>query len=309
MKMVFVFTYATIALCSGPATQADTFGSGANAFDIDFAIIGNPGNAGDTTGDPSPAGKVDYAYRLGQFAVSEDMINKANHEAGLGLTHDNRGPNKPATSISWFEAARFVNWLNTSTDHTPAYNFDSNGVFQLWQPSDMGYNPSNRYRNSRAVYVLSTIDEWYKAAYYDPDKKIYYDYSTGSDSFPTAVARGTAHGTSVYSQTFAQGPADVNLSGGLSPYGTMGQSGNIWEWNETALDSVNDLPTKDRSVRGGNWNGRVFTISSSDPGDDVPWSNDSRIGLRVASLVVPESTNAALALVALLLAVGRRGCR
>ena len=40
------------------ATQADTFGTGDNAFEIDFVTIGDPGNAADTTGDPNPAGAV-----------------------------------------------------------------------------------------------------------------------------------------------------------------------------------------------------------------------------------------------------------
>ena len=35
---------------------ADTFGSGANTFNIDFVHIGNPGNPADTTGSPNPAG-------------------------------------------------------------------------------------------------------------------------------------------------------------------------------------------------------------------------------------------------------------
>src|SRR3954447_11680964 len=96
-------------------TLADTFGSGANTFNIEFVTIGNPGNAADTTGQPNPAGSVPYTYRIGQFEISEQMINKANAEGGLGLTKDTRGPDKPATSVTWNEAARFVNWLNTSS--------------------------------------------------------------------------------------------------------------------------------------------------------------------------------------------------
>jgi hypothetical protein len=56
---------------------ADTFGSGANTFDIEFVTIGNPGNPADTTGSPNPAGKVDYVYRIGTYEISRDMITKA----------------------------------------------------------------------------------------------------------------------------------------------------------------------------------------------------------------------------------------
>ena len=37
-----------------------TFGSGANQFTMEFVTIGNPGNAPDTTGNPTPAGSVGY---------------------------------------------------------------------------------------------------------------------------------------------------------------------------------------------------------------------------------------------------------
>jgi hypothetical protein len=80
---------------------------------MDFVTIGNPGNAADTTGSPNPAGSVGYTYDIGKFEVSEDMITKYNANFGtannLVITKDNRGTNKPATSISWNEAARFVN--------------------------------------------------------------------------------------------------------------------------------------------------------------------------------------------------------
>ena len=101
-----------------------TFGSSGNSFSMEFVTIGNPGNADDTTGIPNPAGKVDYAYQMGKYEVSEDMITKYNANFGtangLAITKDSRGANKPATSVSWNEAARFVNWLNTSTGGSAA---------------------------------------------------------------------------------------------------------------------------------------------------------------------------------------------
>ncbi len=89
-----------------------TFGSGSNQFNMEFVTIGNPGNAADTTGDPNPAGAVGYEYGIGKFEVSEDMITKYNANFGtansLAITKDTRGTNKPATSVSWNKAARFV---------------------------------------------------------------------------------------------------------------------------------------------------------------------------------------------------------
>ena len=74
----------------GRATRADTFGSGANTFDIEFVTIGNPGNAADTTGNPNPAGSVPYTYRMGKFEISEQMIDKAN--AAGWTRHHQRHP-------------------------------------------------------------------------------------------------------------------------------------------------------------------------------------------------------------------------
>ena len=98
---------------------ADVFGSGENLFEIEFVRIGQPGNPPDTTDRPVTDGAVPYRYRIGKYEISEQMIDKANAEGGLGLTIDMRGPNKPATSVTWYEAAQFVNWLNTSTGSTP----------------------------------------------------------------------------------------------------------------------------------------------------------------------------------------------
>lgn len=279
---------------------ADSFGSGPNMFDIQFVHIGNPGNASDTTGVPDLVGKVNYAYRMGKFEISEQMIDKANILGDLGITKDSRGANKPATNLSWNEAARFINWLNTSTGNMPAYKFalqprdigySANANIELWQIGDAGYNPANRYRNSLARYFLPSGDEWYKAAYYDPTSKVYYDYPTGSDDAPTPVASGTIAGTAVYAQSFAVGPADVTLAGGLSLYGAMGLGGNVYEWEETDVDLVNG-PTpgsSNRGIRGGSWNNFSCGLYAACKSHDNPSLEYPYVGFRVASIPEPST--------------------
>jgi formylglycine-generating enzyme len=284
--------------------HADTFGSGLNSFEIDFVTIGNPGNPADTTGQPNPAGSVPYAYRIGKYEISEQMIEKANALDGLGITIDSRGPDKPATSVSWFEAAKFVNWLNTSEGHMPAYKFvpldrfsppdlvASQG-FVLWQPGDDGYDPGNLFRNGLAHYFLPSADEWYKAAFYDPATASYYDYPTGSNTPPTAVASGTAPGTAVFHQDLSAGPADIMQAGGLSPYGTMAQGGNIEEWEETELGLVNDNTLALRGRRGGAWETLASTFSASTRFGSGPSIPLAPTGFRVAG-VIPEPCTMAL---------------
>jgi len=299
--MRLFFTRVALALLIAATAYAPsqagtvTFGSGGNTFNMEFVTIGNAGNAADTTGDPNPAGAVGYEYGIGKFEVSEDMIAKFNASQSLQITQGTRGTAKPATSVSWNEAARFVNWLNTSTGNQAAYKFTTGGVndnIALWTSGDAGYDVNNKYRNSLAKYVLPSFNEWYKAAYYNPTNSTYYDYANGSDTAPTAVASGTTAGTAVYDGQL--GPADVDQAGGLSPYGVMGLGGNVYEWDESSGDLANSSGSSSRGIRGGGWLNDSGDLSSSARHSFVfPSSEGNVVGFRVASLpssaaAVPE---------------------
>lgn len=296
------FLVTVLSIFLDHSAWAGTFGSGANSFVVDFVTIGDPLNAPDTSGNPNPVGSVAQTFRIGKYEVSEQMIDKANTLGGLGITKDNRGPDKPATGISWNEAARFINWLNTSTQNQPAYKFEFqpgdagynvNANAQEWGVGDLGYDPSNVYRNSQARFFLPSTDEWYKAAYYDAANSVYYDYPTGSNSAPTGVGSGTAAGTAVYTQPFGNGPADVTLAGGLSPYGTMGQGGNVFELEESDFNLTNAPTTDARGLRGGYWSSGVLNLSSANRLSSAPGNQQSFIGFRVAA-VIPEPSTAVL---------------
>ena len=279
--------------------EAVTFVSGANQFSIEFAHIGNAGNEPDTTGNPDLVGLVAYEYKIGKYEISERMIDAANALGALGISKDTLGPDKPATRVSWFEAAQFVNWLNTSTGNAPAYKFDASGNFQLWAPSDPGYDATNLFRNARAKYFLPSADEWYKAAFYDPAAGKYWDFPNGSDTAPLPVASGTAPNTAVYN---AAGPADVTLAGGPSPFGTVGQAGNVKEWEETTLDLINDRLDEERGFRGAAWfsiadgvspQGNPIELSSYGRNYGPPFGEGASGGFRIAS-AVPEPPTVAL---------------
>jgi len=296
--MRLFFTRVALALMVAGAAYAPsqagtiTFGSGGNTFNMEFVTIGNPNNAADTTGAPNPAGAVGYEYGIGKFEVSEDMITKYNANFGtlnnLVITKDTRGPANPATSVSWNEAARFVNWLNTSTGNQAAYKFTTSGVndnIALWNASDtLDYDPLNPYRSKRATYVLPSYNEWYKAAYYNPTNSTYYNFANGSDTAPTAVASGTGNNTAVYNQSFSQGPADVTNAGGLSPYGVMGLGGNVFEWEESSDNLLNSSGSSSRGIRGGLWISNSSNLSSSTRNNGDPYDESFNVGFRVASL-------------------------
>jgi hypothetical protein len=312
MKATSILGFAVLTLLSVPtSTLAESFGTGANQFTIDFVLIGNPDNRPDTSGDPNPAGSVPYVYRMGKYEVSRDMVAKASDAGNLGISLDpmtvvagGPRPNMPGTGVTWNEAARFVNWLNSSQGFPQAYKFstqpgdtdyDASENILLWQLGDIGYNPTNRFRNSLARYFLPSAHEWYKSAYYDPDGNGgnggYWDFPTGSDSAPTPVDSGTIAGTAVYRQTFAQGPADVTEAGGLSPFGAMGLGGNVLEWEETDRDLINDDPRSLRATRGGDFETMAPSEMSALDHKHVsnPTSQDLAIGFRVASIPEPNS--------------------
>jgi sulfatase modifying factor 1 len=105
-------------------TTIVSFGTGENAFTMHFVDIGNPGNANDNTG----YGGVANTFRMGTYEVSRDMITKANTAGNLGITmfdmtsYGGNGANRPATGVSWNEAARYVNWLNVSSGSVAAHS-------------------------------------------------------------------------------------------------------------------------------------------------------------------------------------------
>ena len=281
----------------------DTFGTGSNRFTIDFVAIGNPGNSNDMNG----YGGVPYTYRIGKYTISQNQIDAATRNGLQNVTAGAWRGDQPAANISWYEAAAYVNWLNTSKGYAPAYNLTftyGSGSMALWPttPDNSGNvawtdGGTNLYRNANCVYFLPSENEWYKAAYYNPTKNVgsggYWLYPTGSDSAPNPVASGTNAGTAVYNQPLYIGPASVFQAGGLSTYGTMGQGGNVLQWAETSWSTSNTDAEEFRVFRGCGWHNLIFCFPPpsyryddlpviSDRYDNFPFNDSGDIGFRVA---------------------------
>ena len=275
---------------------------------MDFVEIGNPGNAADING----RGSVTYAYNLGKYEISRDQVEKANRIEGfLEYTYFmyNQGAwvNQAAGAVSWYEAAKFVNYLNNSQGKQAAYSFNSIGHFQLWGAGQ--YSGTNQYRHKDAYYFLPSVDEWYKGAYYDPNKAGgagYWKYPTGSNNEPDAVSGGTNPNTAVIFPASTERPADITNAGGLSPYGTMAQGGNVWEILETAADYSNDSATENRLNRGGSRVSPASYLGSMQYGERNPLNYHDKVGFRVAMIPEPSSLSLLLAGGAVLMAGGRR---
>ena len=281
---------AAFTLTIPPSAQADTFGGGtSNEFTIDFVSIGNTDNAADTTS----YGAVPYEYRASTYEISQDAITKATASGMANVTAGAWTGNQPAANIDWYEAAAFVNFLNTNSGKTAAYDLTFSGgswSMTLWS-SEQAWTAggTNLYRNKNAFYFLPSENEWYKAAYYNPAGSNYFLYPTASSSVPTAVASGTNAGSAVYNNA-ASVPAVVDSAGGLSPYGTMGQGGNVWELNESAYAGTNSSPSETRALRGGDWTYTEFFLRASFRFDFVaPSQAVDFVGFRVASVPEPST--------------------
>lgn len=280
--------------------RADTFGTGGNAFTIDFVGVGNAGNADDAGAGGgsynSPYGGVGYGFSMSTYEISQDMIDKATVSGMANVTAGAHTGAEPAANVSWYEAAAFVNWLNESKGYQKAYDLvwtGSTWTQNLWSAANAWtLDGTNLFRHESAVYFLPSEDEWYKAAYHQNDGVTanYWDYPTASNLAPTGTISGTLSFTAVnddpYGNPVPSDPADVDQAGGLSAYGTMGQGGNVWEWTESAWDGVNDLPLENRGVRGGAWYSFEGFLRSSYRLQGDPTIQNNDIGFHVA--MVPE---------------------
>lgn len=272
-------------------TITETFGSGPNQFQIEFVIIKNENNSPDQNG----LGSVSYTYNIGKYEISRDQALRASSSgitvADMGYFANITGQT-PATGITWNEAAKYVNWMNTSSGFQPAYKINQHGSPELWSALDYGYNPNNRFRNIYAKYFLPSADEWYKAAFSSPSGG-WTTYATASDQAPTAVFDGLSG--VVYQKIYQNGPAPITNAGALSAWGTMAQSGNVQEWTESAFDGTNNDSSEAREIRGGHWySSTAGAVSSSSRTGLLPYSDsDSLInGFRVA--MVPEPSTVSL---------------
>lgn len=286
---------AMLALGFDSVAQADTFGSGADQFTIDFVPISG------ATNPTSGYGIVNHDYRMGTYEVTNDQWNKfvaaygtvTGSQGGYGFSSYFTGANQPTESDSWFEAAQFVNWLNTSTGHQAAYKFigtphTGDYTFVDWSAGDAGYDAASPYRNQNAYYFLPNEDEWVKAAYWNGTTL--QTYATVGDVFP-AQGHGTDTGWNYYDIGYATnpyGPWTVG-SGSQELNGTYDMMGNNWEWVESPYDDPAYGAGSWRGARSGIWGSIYYYLQSSYRAGFGPAHETYGLGFRVASVPEPGS--------------------
>jgi sulfatase modifying factor 1 len=321
--------------------------SSASAVTMDWTFIGNPGNASDPApntaqcGDDTACGSVAYAYQIGTYEVTNaqyaEFLNAKAVSDPLALYNPQMGMNggyggitrtgtsgsynystitgredMPANFVNVWSAMRFANWMNNgqgnSDMNTGSYTLI--GGSETEEPT----NANTVLRNAEARIVLPSLNEWYKAAYYDPSTASYFAYPAGSND-PTSCAAPSAGANSANcggavapppSYYYSNGDVTIvgSYPGSASPYGTFDQGGNVAEWTDTLQFSYGAHPP--RGIRGGGFYYDQSPLAANwyDYGTGVQIYD---LGLRL--VMIPEPSTGLLVVAGLLGLAGWRRVR
>jgi formylglycine-generating enzyme required for sulfatase activity len=297
----------------------------ARAVDSEWVYVGNPGNPPDPG---SFEGSVPYSYSISKYEVTctqyAEFLNAKAQSDPLGLYDTSmdsdatfggvsRGgapgsytysvkasfANKPVTYVSIYDAMRFANWLHNGEGSGDT----ETGAYTLLGGTATPSNGTTISRNADAVVAVPAVSEWYKAAYYSPGGS-YFDYPTSTDTLTECVDPASDTGNAANCDGAVDGLTDVGAYGlSVSPYGTLDQGGNVWEW----IESFRVKPGQGQGWvrRGGGWNdsyGGLHASSSTYGGGE---DGHSFTGFRV--VVVPEPAQVLLVLTGgLVLTAARR---
>ena len=305
VRQVSVFFFGMM-LSASIASAAVTF---------DWAGIGNAGNSADTQ---TGYGSVGYEYSIATTEVTNAQYveflnavagvdtyglynggnyNQISRTSGSGTSADpyvysaNAGwENRPVVYVSWYDTLRFANWL---------HNGQVTGLQDATTTEDGAYTFTGATtvsaRNAGANYWLPSENEWYKAAYYDPNTTEYYDYATSSNTLPNnnAPENDTGNSANYYNNGYTIGNPYYTTEVGAyilsaSPYGTYDQSGNVWEWNDAIVGS-------NRILRGSSWHANQsaeYLPATARNTTGAATIENSTVGFRIAGLFTEDEAEA-----------------
>ncbi|HVZ93595.1 MAG TPA: SUMF1/EgtB/PvdO family nonheme iron enzyme [Phycisphaerales bacterium] len=250
-------------VCTGTA-----FGGTAPDDDIDWKVIGSPGNPAFAapSGFFQERGSVPYEYRLAtteitvsqwyEFVVAYSSVigNAATSISVTGsfiVGYDSpdghptfeyapAATNVP-TNLSWRMAARYCNWL--TNDKTITADAFERGAYDT---STFGYGPNGELLDQAthspgAKYWIPTLDEWIKGAHYDPTRggddpvSAWRNYPYGLDRAP--IPGDPLLGGETNAGLFGLVEPEFDFSSGRyadqsSPWGLLDISGGMTEWTE-----------------------------------------------------------------------------
>ncbi|MGO9114272.1 MAG: autotransporter-associated beta strand repeat-containing protein [Thermoguttaceae bacterium] len=296
-------------------------------INIPLVTVGDPGNVADPL---TGYGAVPYVYEMGEFDVTVgqycQFLNAVAKTDTYGLYNAGMAPrplgffptlgiaqsgtsgnysysvagsysqaaNCPIFDVSWGDAARFVNWLaNDQAAGVEGPGTTETGTYTLnGATSNAALMAVSR--NPGSTWVLPTVNEWYKSAYYvgGGTNAGYWTYATQSNDTPSNVLSATGTNNANFAGNGTGGATDpVNVltpvgafAASPGPYGTFDENGDVYQWNETAFGVTA------RGFGGGGYGSIAGAlISESIAGGAAPMAEDSSVGFRVASVPEPAA--------------------
>lgn len=267
---------------------------------IDYVTVGAPGNAPSIQWDGG-IGAVSYVYQIGKYEVTNAQYGEFLNAVAAadpyrlyrtsmstsGITRNGTAgsytysvtaalANHPVVHVSWFDAARFANWLanGQGSGDTENGSYTLNGAFSgVPVPANPGAQ----------VYIPS-INEWYKAAFHQGNGT-YAEFANGRDAITIADAN---YDNSIGSRT------DV----GSYPAGNFGihdMAGNVSELTSRGDYNLAAYQSDPSFIPA--WGGN-FTSPREGASQKNIMGADERntIGFRLASVAtVPEPSSVLLA--------------
>jgi len=275
---------AILLAAGGAMADVFNMGSGLTSLDmVPVGNAGNAADTATHSGNSAGQGEVGYEYNIGKYEVTagqyteflnavagadsyalynSDMWSssygcKIERHTGTGTQADPyqyrvaaNYANRPVNFVSWGDATRFANWLTNGRGNgdTESGAYALNGAMTDTQLMAVAV-PSAAQRATWSTgetpyFLLTSEDEWYKAAYHDENAGLsagYFDYPTSNNMVPSndLVAPDPGNNATFYDSGYTiEGPYRTEVGShenSDTPYGTFDQGGNVWEWNEAKV--------------------------------------------------------------------------
>jgi formylglycine-generating enzyme required for sulfatase activity len=207
-------------------------------------------------------------------------------------------PQKPITYVTWFNAARFANWMHNGSNESAD---TETGAYTLSLATSGTFT-----KNPGATWWIPSENEWFKSAYYKAGGTDagYWRYPTQSDDFPnnndsSGSNQANFRRLSVYSITQSSTldssenylTAVGTFTNCPSAYGTFDQGGNVDEWTDTVVSTSFG---EARVTRGGGWNSGGLNNDVSPVSTALPGSRREKLGFRLARASVAPNPSSSL---------------
>ena len=182
----------------------------------------------------------------------------------------------------------FANWLNNGQPTGTEDATTEDGTYTL---TPTGIANNTVIRNATGTWAVTSENEWYKAAYYNPATGSYYEYATQSNTAPSNVLSATGTNNANY---FVIGPGYTDPTNRVTPvgafasspsvYGTYDQTGDVNDWNDTILSSSPFGVGGYRGLRGGSFASVDTNLQSGYRSYNYATTSGSDYGFRVSQV-------------------------